>query len=180
MNSDIHDFHKMTLNERRDTVRKLRSLSDEDMEIMKNNTDIKDLENMIENVISTMEIPVGIATNFKINNKDYLIPMCIEEPSVVAACSHGAKIARVSGGFKAYSMESLMRGELQLYDVPDRDSAIISIFQSKQKILDMANTRSKTLSSIQQYVHHCFLQNHHQIHFHLHFDLHSSMLQVSQ
>ncbi len=148
MNSDIHDFHKMTLNERRDTVRKLRSLSDEDMEIMKNNTDIKDLENMIENVISTMEIPVGIATNFKINNKDYLIPMCIEEPSVVAACSHGAKIARVSGGFKAYSMESLMRGELQLYDVPDRDSAIISIFQNKQKILDMANTRSKTLSSM--------------------------------
>ncbi len=148
MNSEIHNFHKMTLNERRNIVKELASLSNEDMEIMENYTNIKDLENMIENVISTMEIPIGIATNFKINNKDYLIPMCIEEPSVVAACSHGAKIARDSGGFRAYSMESIMRGELQLYDVPDRDRAIISIYQNKQKILDMANTRSKTLSSM--------------------------------
>ena len=69
---------------------------------------------MIENVISTMPIPLGIATNFLINNKDYLIPMAIEEPSVVAAASSAAKLARTSGGFTAKASDPLMTGQIQL------------------------------------------------------------------
>ena len=55
---------------------------------------------MIENAIGTFSLPLGIATNFKINNKDYVVPMVIEEPSVIAAASKGAKVARIKGGLK--------------------------------------------------------------------------------
>ena len=67
---------------------------------------------MIENAIGTFSLPLGIATNFQINDKDYLIPMVIEEPSVIAASSKAAKIARVQGGFKAEADESYSIGQI--------------------------------------------------------------------
>jgi len=68
---------------------------------------------MIENAIGTFSLPLGIATNFQINDKDYLIPMVIEEPSVIAASSKAAKIARVQGGFKAKLMNRIVLGKFK-------------------------------------------------------------------
>jgi len=74
---------------------------------------------MIENVLGTFELPLGIAVNFVINDKEYLIPMATEESSVVAAASNAAKIARVKGGFKTQCSDPLMIGQLQLLNVED-------------------------------------------------------------
>ena len=91
---------------------------------------------------------MGIAVNFRINDRDYLIPMAIEEPSVVAAASNAAKVARKKGGFKAFATDPLMIGEIQVLDVPTPYRAKIELLEEKQKIIEMANTRSRTLSSM--------------------------------
>ncbi len=147
MNSDIHNFHRMEINDRRNIIKELSNLNENDMNIMNNYVDENSFD-MIENVYTLMSLPVGIATNFRINGSDYLIPMSIEEPSVIAACSNGAKYARICGGFTAYSTESIMRGEIEIYNIPDIELAIIKIMKEKNKILEMANTRSKTLSRL--------------------------------
>ncbi len=147
MNSDIHNFHRMEINDRRDIIKELSNLNEDDMDIMNNYVDENSFD-MIENVYTLMSLPVGIATNFRINGSDYLIPMSIEEPSVIAACSNGAKYARLLGGFTAYSTESIMRGEIEIYNIPDIELAIIKIMKEKNKILEMANTRSKTLTRL--------------------------------
>ncbi len=147
MESDIHNFHKITIEDRRKIIEKFSDLNEEDIKLMDNYVD-KNSFDMIENVYTLMSFPVGIATNFKVNGRDYLIPMSIEEPSVIAACSNGARYARILGGFYAYSTESIMRGEMEIYDIPDIQLAIIKIMTEKNKIIEMANTRSKTLSDL--------------------------------
>mgnify|MGYP003334440703 CR=1 FL=1 len=80
-------------------------------------------DGMIENVIGRFELPLGLATNFKVNGKDYLIPMAVEEPSVIAAASYMAKLARLNGGFEAYSDRPIMRAQIQVMGVQDLKSA---------------------------------------------------------
>ncbi|MEM0140079.1 MAG: hydroxymethylglutaryl-CoA reductase, degradative [Ferroplasma sp.] len=147
MESSIHGFRNMPISERREIIRKFSNLSDEDMSEMDYRMTNEEASNMIENVFAVMDFPVGIATNFKINKKDYLIPMSIEEPSVIAACSNGARYS-LPDGFSAHSSDPVMRGEIELYDVENPEKAIINIMEKRQEILDMANTRSKTLSSL--------------------------------
>jgi hydroxymethylglutaryl-CoA reductase len=81
-------------------------------------------DSMIENVIGKFELPLGVATNFKINNRDYLIPMAVEEPSVVAAASHMAKLARNFGGFHANAERPVMRAQIQILDLSDPAEAL--------------------------------------------------------
>jgi len=92
-------------------------------------------EKMIENAVGVFGLPLGIATNFIINNHEVLIPMAIEEPSVVAGASYMAKIARVSGGFKAQASTPEMIAQIQLLDVPNIESAIEKIQAQKEAIL---------------------------------------------
>ena len=92
---------------------------------------LKIADGMIENVVGRFELPLGIATNFLVNGKDYLIPMAVEEPSVVAAASHMAKLARMSGGFQAVSDRPIMRGQIQVMDLED-------LYASKTKILELS------------------------------------------
>lgn len=100
---------------------------------------------MIENVLGTFELPLGVSVNFLINDKDYLIPMAIEESSVVAAASNAAKIARVKGGFTAECTNPLMIGQLQILNAGDTARAAISIMDHKKEILRLANAQDKIL-----------------------------------
>ena len=84
-------------------------------------------DSMIENAIGTLALPLGIACNFKINGRDYLIPMAVEEPSVLAAVSHAAKLIRAGGGFRTESSDLVMIGQIQLLDVPDMHAAIAAL-----------------------------------------------------
>lgn len=102
---------------------------------------------MIENVVGVLPIPLGIAVNFRVNGKDYLIPMAIEEPSVVAAASHAAKLARETGGFQSSSTEPWMIGQVQLVRTRSPKDAEKNILSSKKEILDLANQQDPVLVS---------------------------------
>ncbi len=148
--SSISKFFKKDQKERLQIIGEFAGLSQEEIEIIQKSTggiNFEKADNMIENAIGIFSLPLGIATNFQINKKDYLIPMVIEEPSVIAAASKGAKTARIHGGFEAKADESISIGQIQLLDV-DPQKAIRKIKESSQKILDLANSKSNTLSKI--------------------------------
>ncbi len=148
--SSIPKFFEKSRKEKLDIVKNFASLSDEELELLENidgGISFEKADKMVENAIGTFSLPLGIATNFKINGKDYLIPMVIEEPSVIAAASKGAKIARVLGGFEAEAEESYSIGQIQLLDV-NISKAIESITKSTDEILEIANSKSNTLSKM--------------------------------
>ncbi len=96
-------------------------------------------DQMIENVAGLHALPLGIATNFLINGRNYLIPMAIEEPSVVAAASFMAKIVREAGGFSASSTEPVMIAQMQVLDVPDPWAARFELLRHKSRLLSLAD-----------------------------------------
>jgi hydroxymethylglutaryl-CoA reductase len=103
---------------------------------------------MIENVIGTFELPFGIATNFQVNGRDYLIPMAVEEPSVVAAASYMARIARESGGFRTSSDAPLMRAQVQILGTDDPEGARHRLLGAKDEIIAAANVKDRILVSL--------------------------------
>ena len=143
--SKISGFYKLPVEKRIEFVKKFANLSDEETKLFSSCLDIEIADRMIENVLGTFELPLGIAVNFLINGKDYLIPMAIEESSVVAAASNAAKIARIHGGFKTEYSKPLMIGQIQLLEVDDVVDAAEKIMKYKQKLLDLANAQDKIL-----------------------------------
>jgi hydroxymethylglutaryl-CoA reductase len=141
MKSSISGFHELSADEKLELIRKFSDVTEEELELLRKTgaLGIKSAEMMIENVIGTTEYPVGIATNFLINGRDYLIPMALEEPSVVAAASNSAKLARPRGGFTASADEPVMIGQIQLVGVENVPEAKEKIMQNKEKIFDIAN-----------------------------------------
>jgi len=148
--SSIPKFFEKNRKERLDIVKNFSGLTQEEVALIENSTggiSFDQADKMIENAIGIFSLPLGIATNFRINGSDYLVPMVIEEPSVVAAASKGAKIARHHGGFTAKATESYSIGQIQVVNV-DVKSATTQIRQSSKEILDLANSKSKTLSGM--------------------------------
>ncbi|QUC64420.1 hydroxymethylglutaryl-CoA reductase, degradative [Nitrosopumilus sp. K4] len=148
--SSISKFFEKSREDRLNIVGDFADLSKTDLEILQNENggiSFGKADKMVENAIGTFSLPLGIATNFKINGKDYLIPMVIEEPSVIAAASKGAKIARIKGGFTVTADESYSIGQIQVLDVNKQD-AIQQIQQSSTEILKLANSKSNTLSKM--------------------------------
>ena len=148
--SSISKFFEKSRKERLNTIAAFANLSKDELDILEN-TDggisFDRADKMIENAIGTFSLPLGVATNFKINGKDYVVPMVIEEPSVIAAASKGAKIARIKGGFEVTADESYSIGQIQILNV-DLNSAIKKIQDSTIKILELANSKSNTLSKM--------------------------------
>jgi hydroxymethylglutaryl-CoA reductase len=144
--SSIPKFHEKSREERIKKIASFSGLSKEDIKILKNEGGISfnDANNMIENAIGTVSFPLGIATNFRINGKDYLIPMVIEESSVIAAASKAAKIAKKQGGFTMKADNSYSIGQIQVVDVKVK-SAMSKVMNSKKEIIKLANSKSKTL-----------------------------------
>jgi len=148
--SSISKFFEKSRKERLDIVANFANLSHEELDILQSNNggiSYDKADKMVENAIGTFSLPLGIATNFKINGKDYIIPMVIEEPSVIAAASKGAKIARIKGGFEVTADESYSIGQIQVLDI-DIPSAIQKINNSSNEILQLANSKSNTLSKM--------------------------------
>jgi hydroxymethylglutaryl-CoA reductase len=148
--SQISGFYKLTPEERVQLVKKFADLTDEEVKILQSTGSLKlELANrMIENVIGTIPIPLGIAVNFLINRRDYLIPMAIEEPSVVAAASYAAKMARSKGGFFTSSTDPIMIGQIQAVDIKNPYGAKMAILAAKNEILKKANEQDPMLVSV--------------------------------
>jgi len=148
--SQISGFYKLSIDERLKVIKNFAGLTDEEVNLLKSTSSLQlDLaDRMIENVVGTFPLPLGIAVNFLINSRDYLIPMVIEEPSVVAAASNAAKIARTKGGFFTSSTEPIMRGQIQTVKVPDPYRAKNAILKAKEEILKKANDQDPLLVSV--------------------------------
>lgn len=145
--SDISGFYNLSIEERIRIIKDFCNLNDEEIRIIKNTgaLDLNTANRMIENVIGAQQLPLGIATHFLINGKDYLIPMAIEEPSVIAAASYAAKLARPGGGFIASSSEPLMIGQIQLINIKNFEKAREKILENKDELLKIANETNQTL-----------------------------------
>ncbi len=100
---------------------------------------------MIENVVGTYALPLGIAVNFQVNGRDYLVPMAVEEPSVLAAISHAAKLIRTGGGFRAESTEPIMIGQIQVLDVPDLEAARLAVLAHSAELMARADACSESI-----------------------------------
>jgi hydroxymethylglutaryl-CoA reductase len=145
--SQISGFYKLSLKERAQIVKEFAGLTDEEVDILRSTGSLPlDLaDRMIENVVGAIPIPLGIAVNFLINGRDYLIPMAIEEPSVVAAASNAAKMARQKGGFFTSSTEPVMIGQVQAVGIKDPYGAKMAILAAKDEILKKANEQDPIL-----------------------------------
>ena len=144
--SRISGFYKLSFKKRLKVLEDFAGLNKEEIKILSNRGALGEIgERMIENVVGTMPLPLGIATNFLINGKDYLIPMAIDEPSVVAAASNAAKMAREKGGFETSSTEPIMIGQIQVTNIPDSLMAKSKILENKKKILEIANKKDPLL-----------------------------------
>jgi hydroxymethylglutaryl-CoA reductase len=147
--SSISGFYKLSPKERLEAVKEFAHLTDEEAALLQNTGSLPlDLaDRMIENVVGMFPLPLGIAVNFLINENDYLIPMAIEEPSVVAAASYAAKMVRDGGGFHASSTPPIMIGQVQVVDVKDPCAAKMRLLQAKSEILQKANEQDPVLVS---------------------------------
>lgn len=145
--SALSGFYKLTPKERLNLVKEIAGLTEEETTMLQNTgslpLDVAD--RMIENVIGAFPIPLGIGVNFLINGRDYLIPMAIEEPSVVAAASHAAKMVRDGGGFHTSSTPPIMIGQIQAVGIKDPYAARMKVIHAKEEILKKANDQDPVL-----------------------------------
>jgi hydroxymethylglutaryl-CoA reductase len=145
--SNISGLYKMTLKERRQIVRDFAGLTDEEMDILANTgaLDPVKADRMVENVIGAMPVTIGVATNFMVNGRDVLVPMATEEPSVIAAASNSAKLARETGGFRAETIEPVMIGQIQLTHLSNVKDAAKALEAHKKDLLELANSKDPML-----------------------------------
>jgi hydroxymethylglutaryl-CoA reductase len=145
--SRIPGFYNLPPDERLNLVKEYADLTDEEVKALKDTgaLPLEQADRMVENVIGVIQLPLGIAVNFLINGRDYLIPMAIEEPSVIAAASNAARLARESGGFQAQSMESIMIGQIQVTGLRDPYRARFSVLMEEERIIEEANRRDPVL-----------------------------------
>ncbi|MGC9192217.1 MAG: hydroxymethylglutaryl-CoA reductase, degradative [Conexivisphaera sp.] len=145
--SRIPGFHKLSREQRIGVVAGFSGLSDDEVRLLATGSGLtpEAADLMSENVVGLLQLPLGIATNFLINGRDYLIPMAIEEPSVIAAASNAARIARVRGGFRASADRSIMAGQIQLVGVPDPHAALQRVLEAREELLRAANETNPTL-----------------------------------
>ncbi len=148
--SDISGFYKLSLEERQHQLAKLINLKHEEIKLLQalGYFTSNQIDTLIENVIGSYQLPLGIALNFKINGKDYILPMVIEEPSVVAAASNAAKIARKNGGFQSEEVKSIMISQIQITQLKDIAAAKEILARNKEKILKIANEQDPLLNKL--------------------------------
>lgn len=140
-NSQLSGFYQKTLEERLAIIIEWANLTDDAEDILEGamGLSLGQASHMIENVIGRYSLPFGVGTNFLINQKDYLIPMVIEEPSVVAAVSNAAKMFRTGGGFISHSDKPIMIGQIQLLNIKNTKYAKEQILDNKKMLLQQAN-----------------------------------------
>jgi hydroxymethylglutaryl-CoA reductase len=140
MTSRLPGFHRLSLQTRVDLLAERAGLSESERELLAHPEPLglDTADAMIENAVGVFGLPLGIAANFLVNGRDYLVPMVTEEPSVVAAASNAARLVRAGGGFTADADEPLMIGQLQLIDVPNPELAVARLCAQSERLLALA------------------------------------------
>jgi hydroxymethylglutaryl-CoA reductase len=138
--SRITGYYNLSIDERRTKLTEAAGIAPEDINafVSDEGLSVEAADHMIENVIGTFDLPLGIALNFLINGREVLVPFAIEEPSVVAGASFMAKLARANGGFHATASEPIMIGQIQIIQLADLNTARLKLFEHKEELLDEA------------------------------------------
>jgi len=146
-NSALDGFRSLEPKQRLTLLANVAGLSDNQSNALQGNNSLPlDTANgMIENVIGKFELPLGVAPNFLINGKDYLIPMAVEEPSVIAAASYMAKIVRQNGGFEMTSTPPIMRAQIQILNLSNLEEASEKLIHNSDKLIALANSKDQQL-----------------------------------
>jgi hydroxymethylglutaryl-CoA reductase len=139
--SRIPGFYKLALDERIDKLAETYELDRSEIDILRSQgaLELEQADKMIENAVGIYSLPIGVGLNFLINGKDYLVPMAIEEPSVVASCSFMAKLVRDAGGFTAGSTERVMIGQVQVVGCEDFRAAKNALYAHREELIALAN-----------------------------------------
>jgi hydroxymethylglutaryl-CoA reductase len=139
--SRISGFYKKPVDERVKIVAERCGLTEDDIYILKSDggLSIDAADHMTENVVGSIAYPFSVAVNFRVNGKDYLVPMAGEEPSVVAAASNMARLMRGEDGIAASSTDPVMIGQIQVLEIPDMKEAIKILDENKDKLIEVAN-----------------------------------------
>ena len=145
--SRLSGFYKLSVEDRRNKVAQLSGLTAEQIDALASHGELSEAaaDRMIENVIGTMSLPVGVATNFVIDGKPYLIPFCVEESSIVAAASNMAKRCLVNGGFRTNNDDPVMIAQIQVLDLPDVEEAAEAVLTAKYELMAMCNSLPSTM-----------------------------------
>lgn len=148
--SAFSGFYKLPVSERVRLVKQFAGLSEEEAGLLQKPSALGfDVANrMVENLIGVMPVPLGVAVNFHVNGRDLIVPMAIEEPSVIAAASNAAKMCKEKGGFHATSTDPIMIGQIQIVGVQDAHRARFEILAHKAEILKHANAQDPVLISL--------------------------------
>jgi hydroxymethylglutaryl-CoA reductase len=148
--SELSGFYKLPVAERVRLIKQIAGLTEEEASLLQKPTALSfDVANrMVENLIGVMPVPLGVAVNFLINEKDVVVPMAIEEPSVIAAASNAAKMCRAKGGFHATATDPIMIGQIQIVGVQDAHRARFEILAHRADILKHANQQDPVLISL--------------------------------
>lgn len=139
-NRRFRGFYRRSLADRLALLAETVDLSEAEREALITSLSVAQADKMIENVIGRYNLPFGLGLNFLVNDKEYLVPMVVEEPSVVAAVSFAAKLARHGGGFHTGSTRPVMIAQIQLLAVPDPIAAEAAIDAAKLELLQLADT----------------------------------------
>lgn len=145
--SSYSGFFKLSAEERMKEVAEFAGLSQLEQEILvsADSLDMDKADHMVENVIGKFALPMGVGINFVINGKDVVIPMVTEEPSVIAACSNAAKMARAAGGFVASTSGNVMIAQIQMLNVPAPFAAKSAVLENKDEIIRICNEKDPVL-----------------------------------
>jgi hydroxymethylglutaryl-CoA reductase len=137
--SRLTGFYKQSLSERVEQIARWADLTTEEVSILHDAMGPDRADQMIENVVGLHSLPLGIAVNFLVNGRDVLVPMAIEEPSVVAGASYAARLVRAGGGFRANTTPPEMIGQIQVLDLADLEAARSGLLAARQDLLALAN-----------------------------------------
>ncbi len=148
--SRLAGFHERPLDERIAQVAQWAELTEDETAVLRGaaGLDLPRADRMIENVAGLYALPLGVATNFTVNGRDVLVPMVIEEPSVVAGASYAARLARASGGFRAVTDPPEMIGQIQVLDVADPWSARFALLAAREELLTQADTTDPVIAGL--------------------------------
>lgn len=147
VNSRISGMKDLSISERRARIAQSTAVEPKSLEALdpEHGLTLEQADHMVENAIGVLGVPLGVATNFTINGRDYLIPMATEEPSVIAAASNAARIARIAGGFATSSTQPLMRAQIQVVDVSDPHTARLRLLEARAELIALADAQDPQL-----------------------------------
>jgi hydroxymethylglutaryl-CoA reductase len=148
--SRIPGFYNLSLAERLDKLAQAAGMEREELSVFEGDAGLSNdqANHMIENVVGRLALPLGIALNFIVNGREVLVPMAVEEPSVVAGASFMAKLARQGGGFQAHVTQPEMIGQMQVLDVPDLHAARVALLAEKSSLLAEAGEIDPVLKAL--------------------------------